>query len=66
MTLYSERDGAVRPVLQIAMPRLPRIYSPRATMHVVIRYNSREFYSAAPEEFEIDRRISVLPAAPSS
>ena len=27
MTLYGERDGAVRPVLQIAMPRLPRIYS---------------------------------------
>jgi len=28
MTFYSERDGAARPVLQIAMPRSPRIYSP--------------------------------------
>ncbi|MBU1206648.1 MAG: hypothetical protein KKH04_06950 [Proteobacteria bacterium] len=50
MTLYGERDGAVRPVLQIAMPRLPRIYSPGATMHVVARCNNREFYFAAPEE----------------
>jgi hypothetical protein len=34
MILYGERDGAVRPVLQIAMPRSPRIYSPGATMQV--------------------------------
>jgi len=45
MTLYGEREGAVRPVLQIAMPRLPLIYSPGATMHVVARCNNREFYS---------------------
>ena len=51
MTLYGERDGTVRPVLQIAMPRLPRIYSPGATMHVVARRNNREFYFAAPEDF---------------
>ena len=28
MTLYGEREDAVRPVLQIAMPRSPRIYAP--------------------------------------
>jgi len=28
MTLYGEREGAVRPILQVAMPRLPRIYAP--------------------------------------
>jgi len=35
MTLYGEKDGVVRPVLQIAMPRLPRIYAPEGTMQVV-------------------------------
>ena len=59
MTLYGERDGAVRPVLQIAMPRLPRIYAPRGTMHVVARCNNREFYFAAQEDVEIGRRASV-------
>jgi putative transposase len=53
MTLYGERDGAVRPVLQIAMPRLPRIYAPGWTMHVVARCNNREFYFAAQEDFEV-------------
>jgi hypothetical protein len=42
MALSGEREGAVRPVLQIAMPRLPRIYSPRATIHVVARCKNRE------------------------
>lgn len=27
MTLFGERDGAVRPALQIAMPHSPRIYA---------------------------------------
>ncbi|MDI6754195.1 MAG: hypothetical protein QME78_07350 [Thermodesulfobacteriota bacterium] len=53
MTLYGERDGLVRPVLQIAMPRPLRIYAPGGTMHVVARCNNREFYFAAPEDFEI-------------
>jgi REP element-mobilizing transposase RayT len=53
MTFYSERDGAARPVLQIAMPRLPRLYAPGGTMHVVARCNNREFYFAAPEDFKI-------------
>jgi len=66
MTLYDERDGAVRPVLQIAMPRSPRIYYPGATMHVVARCNNLEFYFAAPEESEIDGQASVPSAAPSS
>ena len=66
MTLYGERDCAVRPVLQIAMPRLPRIYSPGGTMHVVTWCNNREFYFAAPVESEIDGRAGVPSAAPSS
>jgi hypothetical protein len=61
MTLYGERDGGVRPVLQIAIPRLPRIYSPGAIMHVVVRCNNREFYIAAQGlgEFEIGGGASV-------
>jgi len=35
------------------MPRSPRIYAPGATMRVVARCNNREFYFAAPEDFEI-------------
>ena len=50
---YGERDDKVRPVFQIAMPRLPRIYAPGGTMHVVARSNNREFYFAGPEDFEI-------------
>jgi putative transposase len=53
MTLYGGKDRALRPVLRIAMPHWPRIYSPGATMHVVARCNNREFYFAAPEDFEI-------------
>ena len=53
MTFYSERDDAGRPVLQIAMPRLPRLYAPGGTMHAVARCNNREFCFAAPEDFEI-------------
>jgi len=44
MILYGERENAVRPVLQIAMPRSPRIYAPRAMVRVVARCNNREFY----------------------
>jgi hypothetical protein len=66
MTLYGERNGAVRPALQIAMPRLPRIYAPGGTMHVVAQCNNHKFYFAAPEKSEIDRRASVSSAAPSS
>mgnify|MGYP001191674093 CR=1 FL=1 len=53
MTLYGEREGAVGSVLQIAMPRLPRLYAPGGTMPVVARCNNREFYFNAPEDFEI-------------
>ena len=35
-------------------------------MHVVGRCNNREFYFAAPEEFEIGGRASVPSAAPRS
>jgi hypothetical protein len=34
MTLYGERNGAVRRVRQIAIPRAPRLYAPGGTMHV--------------------------------
>jgi len=53
MTLYGEKDRALRPGLQIAMPRLPRIYAPGGTMHVVARCNNREFYFAAQEDVEV-------------
>ena len=53
MSLYGDKEGVARPVLQIAMPRLPRLYAPGGTMHVVARCNNREFYFAAPEDFEI-------------
>ena len=51
MIFYSERDGAGRPVLQIAMPRLPRLYAPGGTMHVVARCKNREFYSVVIVHF---------------
>jgi len=44
MTLFGEKDRALRPGLQIAMPRSPRIYAPGGTMHVVARCKNREFY----------------------
>jgi hypothetical protein len=53
MTLYGDRCGAVRPVLQVGMPRLPRLYSPGATMQVITRCNHREVNSTARVEFEI-------------
>ena len=53
MSLYGEKDGAVRPVLQIAMPPSPRIYSPGGTMQVEARCNNREFCFAAQEDFEV-------------
>ena len=40
MTLYGERGGAVRPVMQIAMPRLPRLYAPSGTMHDVAPFSA--------------------------
>jgi len=42
MSLYGEREDAVRPALQVAMPRLPRLYAPEGTMHMVARCNNRE------------------------
>ena len=53
MILYGERDGASRSVLQVAMPRSPRMYAPGGTMHVVARCNNREVYFA-----ELDERDS--------
>jgi hypothetical protein len=62
MTLYGEREGAVGSVLQIAMPRSPRLYAPEGTMHVVARCNNREekpellFLSPAPLETQRSQR----------
>jgi putative transposase len=53
MILYGEKDGSGQPVLQIAMPRSPRIYAPRGTMHVVARCNDRKFYFGTQEDFQI-------------
>ena len=36
--------GSGRPVLKIAMPRLPRLYVPDGTIHLVGGRNNREFY----------------------
>jgi hypothetical protein len=47
MILYGDKDEENRPVLQVAMPRAPRIYAPGGTMHVVARCNNREFYFTA-------------------
>jgi hypothetical protein len=51
MTMYP--DLPPPPVLQIAMPRAPRIYAPGGTVHVVARCNNREFYFTAAEDFEV-------------
>ena len=42
MTLYGEREGAVRPILQVAMPRLPRIYAPGVTMHMAAPFSAEK------------------------
>ena len=51
VTTYPESPP--RPVLQVAMPRPPRLYAPGGTVHVVARYNNREFYFTTPEDFEV-------------
>jgi hypothetical protein len=53
MPLYSVRDGAVRPVVQNAMPRLPCLYASGGTMHLVARCDNREFYLGPQEDFQI-------------
>jgi putative transposase len=53
MIEYGEIDGAGRPLLEIAMPRSPRLYAPGGTMHVVARCNNREFYFGAQEDFQV-------------
>jgi putative transposase len=35
------------------MPRLPRLYAPGGTMHVVARCNNREFCITTPEDFGV-------------
>jgi hypothetical protein len=42
MTLYGEREGAVRPILQVAMPGLPRIYAPGVTMHMAAPFSAEK------------------------
>ncbi len=53
MVQYTETDNLLRTVLQIAMPRAPRVYAPGSTVHVVARCNNREFYFRTNEDFKI-------------
>jgi putative transposase len=53
MVQYDRAESLVNPGLQIAMPRAPRIYAPRMTVHVVTRCNNREFYFHTAEDFGI-------------
>jgi putative transposase len=43
----------VRRARRVAMPRLPRLYAPGGTVHVVGRCNNREFCFKTPEDFQI-------------
>ena len=42
MGLYDMEEGAVRPILQIAMPRLPRLYAPGGTMHMAAPFSAEK------------------------
>jgi len=42
MSFYGERRDAVGPIHQIAMPRLPRLYAPGGTMHVVAPFSAEK------------------------
>jgi hypothetical protein len=42
MSSYGERKDAVRPIHQITMPRLPRLYAPGGTMHVVAPFSAEK------------------------
>ncbi len=53
MNIYRKVEDIDRPLLQVAMPRSPRLYAPGATMHVVARCNNREFYFGCAEDFTI-------------
>ena len=46
-------DKPLGNVLQIAVPRAPRFYTPGGTMHVVARCNNQEFSLTTPDDFEI-------------
>ena len=50
MATYKQTDEILRPVLQIAVPRAPRVYVLGATVHVVARCNNREFYFTRAED----------------
>lgn len=52
MKQYPLADEMIVPVLRVAMPRLPRLQAPGATIHVVARCNNREFHLIAPEDFQ--------------
>jgi putative transposase len=53
MIQYAQTENLLRPVLEIAMPRAPRIYAPGFTVHVVARCNNREFCFRTAEDFEV-------------
>jgi len=50
---YPRVTDLLAPLGRVHMPRAPRLYAPRATVHVVARCNNREFYFAADADFEV-------------
>ena len=50
---YPLADDLVRPVLRVAMPRASRLIASGGTIHVVARWNNREFNFTSAADFEI-------------
>lgn len=48
---YPRAADLARPARRVAMPRLPRLHAPGATVHVVGRCNNREFCFTTPSDF---------------
>src|SRR5574341_578404 len=53
VAVYPLAADLVRPGGRVAMPRLPRLQGPGATVHVVGRCNNREFCFTTPDDFRM-------------
>ena len=53
MKPYPLVEDLGRLVPGVAMPRAPRVVAPGGTIHVVARYNNREFYFSTAEDFDL-------------
>jgi len=51
--VYPLAADLARPAGRVAMPRLPRLHAPGATVHVVGRCNNREFCFTTPDDFRL-------------